>query len=206
MKRIFAIALVMMLMGCAAMAQSAPAASTGMQPAAAKPKPPRVSPAGTADFTFADGKKVTINYSRPYRKDPKTGEIRKIYGELVPFDQVWRTGANEATSLKTDVDLDINGTKVPAGSYTVYSIPSQGTSKLIINKQTGQWGTIYDEKKDLARIDLTVTDLPAPVEQFTIAFEKQSADSANLNFDWETKRASVVVKEAGKNQDMPVQK
>jgi hypothetical protein len=186
MKRSLAISFVLLLTCCVAMAQTAPAA----------PKKPRVSPAGTAEFSFSDGKKVTINYSRPYRKDPKTGEVRKIYGGVVPFDQVWRTGANEATSLKTDVDLDINGTKVPAGSYTIYSIPSQGTSKLIINKQTGQWGTVYDEKQDLARIDLQVTELPSPVEQFTIAFEKTGPSSANLNFDWENSRATVPVKEA----------
>jgi hypothetical protein len=192
MKRIFAVALVLMF-------------TTGIVLAQAAPKS-RPSPAGTAEFTFADGKKVTIAYSRPHTKDPKTGEVRKIYGGLVPFDQVWRTGANEATSLKTDVALDINGTKVPAGSYTIYSIPSQGTSKLIINKQTGQWGTVYDEKQDLARINMTVTDLKTPVEQFTIAFDKQSGNAANLNFDWENKRANVVVKELPANQDMPVQK
>ena len=196
MKRAVAIAFVLMLASFAAVAQTAPAASTGTQPAATKPKPPRVSPAGMAEFTFADGKKITINYSRPYRKDPKTGEIRPIFGGLVPFDKVWRTGANEATSLKTDVDLNINGTKVPAGSYTLYSIPSQGTTKLIINKQTGQWGTVYDEKQDLARIDVATTQLPAPLEQFTIAFVKTSGDSADLNFEWENWRGTVMVKEA----------
>ena len=183
MKRVLAIALGLMFTTGVVLAQ------------AAAPKA-RPSPPGTAEFTFADGKKVTIAYSRPHMKDPKTGEVRTIYGGLVPFDQVWRTGANEATSLKTDVALDINGTKVPAGSYTIYSIPSQGQSKLIINKQTGQWGTVYDEKQDLARINLTVTDLTTPVEQFTIAFDKQGGNTANLNFDWENKRASVVVKEA----------
>jgi hypothetical protein len=191
MKRILAITLVLMFTTGVVLAQAAPKA--------------RPSPAGTAEFAFADGKKVTIAYSRPHTKDPKTGEVRKIYGGLVPFDKVWRTGANEATSLKTDVDLDINGTKVPAGSYTIYSIPSQGTSKLIINKQTGQWGTEYDEKQDLARIDLKRSALPAPVEQFTIGFEKSGA-GANLNFDWENTRQTVVVQEAAKNQDMPVQK
>jgi hypothetical protein len=205
MKRTLAIAFVILLTACVALAQTAPASPAAGSQKQATPKA-RVSPPGTAEFTFADGKKVTINYSRPYMKDPKTGETRKIYGGLVPFDKVWRTGANEATSLKTDVALDIGGTKVPAGSYTIYSIPSQGTSKLIINKQTGQWGTVYDESKDLARIDLTVTDLPSTVEQFTIGFEKQTGDKATLNFDWENKRASVTVKEAAMSQDMPLQK
>jgi Protein of unknown function (DUF2911) len=175
MKRIFAIALVLMF-------------TTGMVLAQAAPKA-RPSPAGTAEFAFADGKKVTIAYSRPYAKG------RTIYGGLVPFDKVWRTGANEATSLKTDVDLDINGTKVPAGSYTIYTLPSSGAWKLIVNKQTGQWGTEYDEKQDLARIDMKSSALPAPVEQFTIGFAKSGA-GANLNLDWEKTRASVMVKEA----------
>ena len=185
MKRSLAIAVVLLLATFVAMAQTAPAA----------PKKPRVSPAGSAEFTFADGKKVTIDYSRPYRKDPKSGETRKIYGELVPFDKVWRTGANEATSLKTDVDLDIGGRKVPAGSYTLYTLPSAGTWKLIVNKQTGQWGTVYDEKQDLARIDMKSSKLPSAVEQFTIGFEK-SGSGANLNLDWENTRQSVMVKEA----------
>ncbi len=181
MKRTLAIALLLLF-------------TTGMMLAQAAPKA-RPSPAGTAEFAFADGKKVTIAYSRPYTKDPKTGEVRKIYGGLVPFDKVWRTGANEATSLKTDADLDINGTKVPAGSYTIYTSPSSGTWKLIVNKQTGQWGTVYDEKQDLARIDMKSSALPAPVDQFTIGFEK-SGSGANLNLDWEETRASVTVKEA----------
>ncbi len=194
MKRTLAIAFVMLLTACVVVAQTAPAApSSGAQKQAA-PKA-RVSPAGTAEFTFADGKKVTIAYSRPYIKDPKTGAPRKIYGELVPFDKVWRTGANEATSLKTDVDLDIGGTKVPAGNYTLYTLPSSGTWKLIINKQTGQWGTQYDEKQDLARVDMKSSKLPSTVAQFTISFDK-AGDGANLNLDWENTRESVSVKEA----------
>ena len=152
-------------------------------------KSKRPSPPGTAAVTFADGKKVTIDYSRPSAKG------RKIVGGLVPYDQVWRTGANEATSLKTDVDLDIGGTTVPAGSYTLFSLPAQGSWKLIVNKQTGQWGTNYDQSQDLARIDMTVSSLPQSVEQFTIGLDKTGGDSAKLNLDWENLRGSVDVKE-----------
>lgn len=205
MKRTLGIAFVILLTACVALAQAAPASPAAGSQKQATPKA-RVSPAGTAEFTFADGKKVTINYSRPYMKDPKTGEKRKIYGGLVPYDKVWRTGANEATSLKTDVGLDIGGTKVPAGSYTLYTLPSAGTWKLIVNKQTGQWGTVYDEKQDLARIDMKSSPLKSTVEQFTIGFEKQTGDTANLNLDWENTRATVTVKEAAMNQDMPLQK
>ena len=152
-------------------------------------KSKRPSPPGTAEVTFADGKKVTINYSRPSAKG------RKIFGELVPFDQVWRTGANEATSLKTDVDLDIGGTTVPAGSYTLYTLPSASSWKLIINKQTGQWGTVYQQDQDLARVDMNVTSLSQPVEQFTIILDKKGGDAAQLNLQWEKTQASVGVKE-----------
>ena len=82
---------------------------------------------------------------------------RKIFGGLVPYDQVWRTGANAATSLKTDVDLTIGGANVPAGSYTLYTLPGMNSWKLIINKQTGQWGTEYSEGQDLARVDMKVS-------------------------------------------------
>jgi len=152
-------------------------------------KSKRPSPPGTAEVTFADGKKVTIDYSRPSAKG------RKIYGGLVPYGEVWRTGANEATSLKTDTDLVIGGTTVPAGSYTLYTVPASGSWKLIINKQTGQWGTNYEQGQDLARVDMNVTTVSQPVEQFTISFDKTGGDSAKLNLDWEKTRASVEVKE-----------
>ena len=152
-------------------------------------KSKRPSPPGRAEFTFADGKKVTIDYSRPYLKG------RKLGGEIVPYGEVWRTGANEATSLKTDSDLVIGGTTVPAGSYTLYTLPSQNSWKLIINKQTGQWGTEYNESQDLARVDMNVTSLSQPVEQFTISFDKAGNDSAKLNLEWEKTRASVDVQE-----------
>jgi len=159
--------------------------------AAQQDKSKRPSPPGTADFTFADGKKVAIDYSRPFAKG------RKIDGGLVPNNEPWRTGANEATSLKTDTDLVIGGTSVPAGSYTIYSLRTPDSWKLIINKQTGQWGTVYNQDQDLARIDMKVSSPPSPVEQFTMSFEKTGADSANLVLDWGTLRGTVDVKNKG---------
>ncbi|HYE24287.1 MAG TPA: DUF2911 domain-containing protein [Clostridia bacterium] len=147
----------------------------------------RQSPPGTAEFTFQDGKKVQITYHRPSMRG------RKIYGGLVPFNQVWRTGANEATTLKTDVALDINGTQVPAGAYTLFTLPSEGTWKLIVNKQTGQWGTDYKQDQDLARIDMQKEALPEPAEQFTISFEPEKGSTTQLNLDWEDTRQSVTV-------------
>ena len=157
---------------------------------AAQDKASRPSPPGTASVTFADGKKATIEYSRPAAKG------RKIMGDLVPYGKVWRTGANEATSFTTDTNLVIGGTKVPAGKYTLYTLPGEMAWKLIINKQTGQWGTNYDEKQDLARIDLVAGKTSAPVEQFTISLDKTGGDSAKLKLEWENTSASVDVKES----------
>jgi len=152
-------------------------------------KSKRPSPPGNAQASFADGKKVAIDYSRPSAKG------RKIMGELVPYGKVWRTGANEATLLKTDTDLVIGGTTIPAGSYTLWTLPSENSWKLIINKQTGQWGTNYDQSQDLARVDMNVSSLPQPVEQFTISFDQRGGDTAQLNLQWEKTQASVEVKE-----------
>ncbi len=153
-----------------------------------QPKAP-ASPPGTASVSFADGKTVTIDYSRPSMRN------RKIFGGLVPYGEVWRTGANSATSLKTDVDLTIGGASVPAGNYTLYSIPSESGWKLIINKQTGQWGTSYDEKQDLARVDMKVSNNSTPTEQFTISLNKMGGNSATLKLDWANTTATVNVSE-----------
>ncbi len=156
--------------------------------AVAQEKKP-LSPPGEATVTFADGKTVAIQYSRPSMRG------RKIFGGLVPYDQVWRTGANSATSLKTDVPLSIGGASVPAGSYTFYTLPGMNSWKLIINKQTGQWGTDYDQGQDLARVDMKVTQRPSGLELFTISFDKTSGSSATLKLEWENTIASVDVQE-----------
>ena len=150
-------------------------------------KSKRPSPPATAEVTLKN-KKITIDYSRPSLKGRKVGQELALYGK------VWRTGANEATALTTEIDLNIGGAKVPAGKYTLYTLPSEGTWKLIINKQTGQWGTKYDESQDLARVDMKKTALPQSVEQFTISFDKKNENTADLNLDWENTRVSVAVK------------
>ena len=157
--------------------------------ASARAQQPPASPPGTASVKFDDGRTVTIEYSRPSMRG------RQIFGGLVPYGQVWRTGANAATSLKTDVDLTIGGASVPAGSYTLYTIPNQSGWKLIINKQTGQWGTKYDQAQDLARVDMKVAKNASPTEQFTISFDKTGANAATLKLDWSDTTASVGVAE-----------
>ena len=150
---------------------------------------PAASPPGEASVKFDDGKTVTIKYSRPSMRG------RKIYGELVPYGKVWRTGANAATSLTTDTALDIGGTNVPAGNYTLYTVPGEKSWQLIVNKQTGQWGTKYDEGQDLARIPMKVSQLPSGLEVFTISLDKTGAKSATLKLDWELTSASVNITE-----------
>lgn len=150
-------------------------------------KSKRPSPPGTTECTI-NGKKVTIDYSRPFLKGRNVGK------ELAPYGKVWRTGANEATTLTTAIDLDIGGAKVPAGTYTLYTLPSAGTWKLIINKQTGQWGTEYHEDQDLARVDMKKQEIVVPVEQFTISLDQDTNDSADLNMEWEKTRVFVTIK------------
>ena len=126
---------------------------------------------------------VAINYQRPSVRG------REIFGgPVVPWGTVWRTGANSATGLTTDRDLMVGGVRVPAGSYTLWTIPNRDSWQLIINKQTGQWGTVYNQDQDLARIPMTVERSVTPVEQFAIAI-----DSGRLSLAWDTTRAWVPI-------------
>jgi hypothetical protein len=130
---------------------------------------------------------VTVDYSSPRAKG------RKIYGDVVPLGKVWRTGANEASTFVTTTDITVGGTAVPAGSYTIFTIPDKDKWTLIISKKTGEWGTDYPgPSNDLARVDMKVSSLPAPVENFTISFDK-SANGGTMNIDWESTRASVPI-------------
>jgi len=157
----------------------------------------RISPHETISSTI-DGNRVTIVYGRPYTKNPSTGETRKIWGGLVPFGAVWRTGADEATLLITQQPITIGGATVPAGAYTLWTLPNEdGTAKLIINKQIGQWGAtrgdlkqIYDESLDVARVDLKKDALDKPVDQFTIAIEKNPSGGGILKLKWESTQFS----------------
>jgi hypothetical protein len=154
----------------------------------------RISPHETVSKVI-DGNRVTIVYGRPYTKDPKTGQNRKIWGELVPYGEVWRTGADEATLLITQKPIIIGGTTIPAGAYTLRTLPNEdGTAKLIINKQIGQWGIgpgSYDQEQDLVRIDLKKDVLDAPVDQFTIAISKNPSGGGVLSMMWESTAFSV---------------
>jgi hypothetical protein len=128
------------------------------------------------------GADVWVDYSRPLKRG------RVIFGDVVPWNTVWRTGANAATQFSTMSDLVIGGATVPAGKYTLWTLPTPTGWKLIINKETGQWGTEYHAEQDLVRVDTKVETLPAPVEQLVIAFEP-----GLLTFTWDKTRVSVPV-------------
>ena len=124
------------------------------------------------------GADVQIEYGRPRVRG------RVIMGGIMPWGEVWRTGANAATGFTTSADLRLGSAEIPAGSYTLYSVPRPEGAELIVNRQTGQWGTEYDPTLDLVRIPRTRRDLAAPVEEFTIAID--SADGgARLRLAWE---------------------
>jgi hypothetical protein len=154
----------------------------------------RVSPHETISKVI-DGNRVIIVYGRPYTKDPSTGQNRKIWGELVPYGEVWRTGADEATLLITQKPIMLGEAAIPAGAYTLWTLPNEdGTAKLIINKRIGQWGIgpgSYDQEQDLVRVDLKKDALDTPVDQFTMAIAKGPSGGGVLSMMWESTGFSI---------------
>ena len=182
------------LYGIAACALMLAVVFLAAQSSAQQDKSARPSPPGTATFAFADGKTITIDYSRPKIRN------RKIYGGLVPYGEVWRAGANEATSFVTQSNLQVGGTTVPAGSYTLFILPQQsGPWRLIVSKKTGEWGIPYPgEQFELARINMKTANTPAAVQDFTISFDKRGPRAGVMKFDWENTSASVDFSQANK--------
>ncbi len=129
----------------------------------------------TADV---NGASLWIDYGQPRARG------RKVFGGLVPYGQVWRTGANAATQFRTSVDLQFGSAVVPAGMYTLWTIPSANGTTLIVNKQTGQWGTQYDPAQDLVRIPMRVRKLTAAQEQFAVRVEP-AEQGGSMIFGWE---------------------
>jgi hypothetical protein len=151
----------------------------------------RTSPHDTISAVI-DGNRVTIVYGRPYSKAPRGEEIRKIWGGLVPWDKVWRLGADEATLMITQQPLQIGEATIPAGAYTLFMLPQEtAASKLIFNKQLGQWGLQYDEKQDLVRVDMKKDAVDPQVDQLAIAVERNPAGGGLLKVTWEKTQYSV---------------
>jgi hypothetical protein len=170
----------------AVLAISLVAASAFAQMAKDEAKKPLLSPPATASGTIGNAK-ITIDYSAPSKRD------RVIMGGLVPYGKVWRTGANAATTMTTSGPIEIGGLAVPAGKYTLYSIPDEKGWVLIVNKQNGQWGTAYDEKQDLGRVPMTVSPVKTTVEMFVIGVHSGHGDKGSLTFTWENVEGCVPV-------------
>jgi hypothetical protein len=148
-------------------------------------KSKRPSPPAQAQCKFSDGKTITVDYSSPRMKG------RKIFGDLVPYGEVWRTGANEATTFVTTGNLSAGGKDVPAGSYTIFTLPAQDNWTLIVNKHTGEWGVPYKyESEELAKVQMSVSKTSAPVENFTIGFD-QGGGTCTIKLSWESTQASL---------------
>ncbi|HYH78857.1 MAG TPA: DUF2911 domain-containing protein [Longimicrobium sp.] len=147
-----------------------------------------LSPRDTSRLDLGGGKRMYVDYGRPSMRG------RRIVGGLVPLGRVWRTGANAATTLVTEGDLTVGTASVPRGTYTLYTLPTATGWTLIVNRQTGQWGTEYDPSRDLVRIPMQTTTLRQPVEQFTLALERGRAGTHALVLSWENTRASVPIR------------
>lgn len=143
---------------------------------AQKPLP---SPPAQTTVSFG-GKTVTIHYNAPSLRGRHVGGP-----EIVPYGEVWRTGANPATALSTPVSLHIGSLLVPAGEYTLYTLPTKDKWMLIVNKQTGQWGTIYNQNMDLGRTEMKAHTLSTPQQLMSISFDDVKKDSAELHIRWD---------------------
>lgn len=151
-------------------------------------KASRPSPPAAADCTLPGGGTIHVDYSVPSMRG------RVIFGKLVPYGEVWRAGANEATTFVISKDVTVGGTAVPAGSYTLFTIPEKDKWTLIVSKKTGEWGVPYPgAASDFARVDMTSSQLPAPQEKFSISFDKSGA-GCTMKLAWETTQASVEIK------------
>ncbi len=138
--------------------------------------PGQLSPRDTV-WAEVGGAHLRVDYGRPWKRG------REIFGGVVPWRRVWRTGANAATQFTTDRDLRAGNDVIPAGSYTLWMLPDSASAKLIVNRQTGQWGTDYDSSRDLVRLDLSCDTLARPVENFTIAIAPRDSGGV-MTLSW----------------------
>jgi len=179
-------------LGVGAMAVAAPRFA---RPGPQRDKSQRPSPPARAECRFAGGAAITVDYSSPRMQG------RKIFGELVPYGEVWRAGANEATTFVPSDPVHVGakdgGIDVPAGDYTLFVIPYKDKPwTLIISKRHGEWGIPYPgEQYDLGRTEMGGNVLSSPEENFTIGFTRGSDDVFLMHMTWETTAAFVRISE-----------
>ena len=149
----------------------------------------RLSPKDTVEFKLND-LELEVFYNRPLKKG------REVFGALVPFNKVWRTGANEATTFETNKNLMIDGIYVPSGKYSIWTVPNDSVWKVMLNKKQYAWGVdeqmqpLWDPNYDLLEIDVATEALNKVVEQFTIAFDN-STDDLKLTMAWDKTKIAV---------------
>jgi hypothetical protein len=141
------------------------------------------SPHVRSEWTV-DGANISIEYGRPFLKG------RTIGKDVAPYGQIWRAGADEATTIKTDKALKFGSVSMPAGTYTLWVLPGEKDWQLVISKATGQWGTQYKEGQDLGRVPMTVGKASSPAEQLTYSIE-DTPKGATLRLDWGSSSATV---------------
>ncbi|HEY3757950.1 MAG TPA: DUF2911 domain-containing protein [Opitutaceae bacterium] len=149
-----------------------------------------------ATSTVVDGDRVIIYYGRPHTNDPKTGEARAVWGKLVPWGEVWRTGADEATLLLTGKTITLGSgsatLKLAPGVYSLWTVPLAGEgSKLIVNSQYALWGTQYDSSHDIGSVPLQKDTLSSPLHQFTMQVKKTGGSTGVIKLVWEDLQFSV---------------
>lgn len=176
------------LVACAPADDPAPAAGSADTAATAAPTSAAEQPASPRDTARGNVGSATllVDYGRPSRRG------REIFGSLVPFDQVWRTGANAATTLVVGAPVQVAGQPLPAGTYTLYSLPARSGWTLIVNGQTGQWGTEYSEGRDVLRVPMSVSRVE-PVDTFRISIDG-GATEGRMVFAWDTLQGEVPVR------------
>jgi len=154
-----------------------PAILVGASCGVAQERQPLSPPAQTS--VTISGKTITIKYAAPSMRG------RKIFGGLEPYNKVWRVGANSATALHTDADLDLNGLAVPKGDYTVFVWLDPNQWQLIVNKQTGQWGLEYHQDRDLGRVKMNMGKPAAPIETYKMTLSATGQNTGKLQLEWE---------------------
>lgn len=133
-----------------------------------------------------NGLKITVDYCQPYKKG------RKIFGGVVPYGKVWRTGANEATTIKFSQNVTIAGQPLDAGEYTLWTIPSESSWIAVINSETGQWGTNYDQTKDVLRVPVVARKHSPMAEQFYISFAP-ATNGTDMVLAWDETEAIIPI-------------
>jgi hypothetical protein len=142
------------------------------------------SPPVNVSATIA-GKKISVDYYAPSMHE------RKVMGSLVPFGQVWCTGANIATAITADAALQMGGLKLPKGSFSIWTLPAEKEWTLIVNKQTGQSHLNYDSSRDFGRTKMNLKTLATPVETFRIELRSDGGNKGTLALMWERTEASI---------------